>query len=229
MFVRVGKLSDRGGVPAPALGPNPHDHGRIEMAKSTLLPQRGAYAIRCNDGRSYVGGSNNVRLRWLQHRSALRLGKHSNRLLQAAWMERGEEAFGFVLLEVIEDHADLIATEQRWMDLMRSVGTLFNIAPKAGSNAKIVRTVETRQKIAAAGRGRKHTARQTAKISSANRGNAHSAGERNRHAVLGSSDIPVIRSMIAAGVKHRVIAAQYGVGSTTISHIATGRNWSHVP
>lgn len=59
----------------------------------------GVYAIvnRTNE-RAYIGSAMNVRKRLGEHRSQLRLGKHSNELLQADWLEHGADAFVFGVL-----------------------------------------------------------------------------------------------------------------------------------
>lgn len=52
-----------------------------------------------------------------------------------------------------------------------------------------------------------------------------SSGERNGNAKLTAEQVLAIRSDPRS---LREIAADYGVVDTTISHIKTGRRWSHV-
>jgi hypothetical protein len=53
-------------------------------------------------------------------------------------------------------------------------------------------------------------------------------GSRNGRAALREDDIGNIREMLRGGLSIELIADTYGVCKATISHINTGRNWSHV-
>lgn len=53
-------------------------------------------------------------------------------------------------------------------------------------------------------------------------------GDTHGMSRLSEADIPVIRSLRAAGVALSVVAARYGVSITTISRVATGKTWRHV-
>ena len=97
----------------------------------------GVYQIRClPTGKIYVGSAVDLYERWYEHRRALRLGKHINAYLQAAWNKYGEESFEFSILELVSVSV-LLQTEQRWIDATsctnHKVG--FNIATIAGSPA----------------------------------------------------------------------------------------------
>jgi hypothetical protein len=60
-------------------------------------------------------------------------------------------------------------------------------------------------------------------------GNKHCAvGERNRHAKLKASDIPVIRERRIRGETLQSIADDYGLHHATISQICSGKRWQHV-
>lgn len=76
----------------------------------------GIYAItHTPTGRRYVGQSNNIEKRFLQHRKALQRGKHYNAKLQRAWNQYGGAEFEFVVLEQCE--ADrLTEREQCYID-----------------------------------------------------------------------------------------------------------------
>ena len=54
-------------------------------------------------------------------------------------------------------------------------------------------------------------------------------GERNRHAKLTASDIPIIRQKAADGKKLTEIADEYGLWATTIGMIVSRKNWKHIP
>lgn len=53
-------------------------------------------------------------------------------------------------------------------------------------------------------------------------------GEASPHAKLTELDVRRIRSLLAAGVTHRRIAALFGVASARIGDIARGATWRHV-
>jgi predicted GIY-YIG superfamily endonuclease len=66
-----------------------------------LPPAAGIYAIvNRTNGRAYIGSSVNIRNRIVQHRSALRRGRHPNKLLRAEWQDHGEAAFVFGVLHL---------------------------------------------------------------------------------------------------------------------------------
>ena len=199
---------------------------------------RGVYAIRCIDGRAYVGSSSDIRVRRNQHRSTLRKGKHGNPPLQEAWNALGEDAFTFVTLEHLPD-GDLVEAEQRWMDTLRRNSKLFNRAPNAGSTAGLVHTDANRAKYAAARVGMTLSPEHRAKIGAAHRGKplaaehcakitAAKTGEKNAAAKVTESDVREIRKLATDGLSRRVIGERFGITSRTVSAIVTRRNWSHV-
>lgn len=74
----------------------------------------GVYTITHKEtGKCYIGSTRrSFALRWYNHKTLLRNGKHHSRYLQNAWNKYGEEAFDFaVLIECAPNEA--IANEQR--------------------------------------------------------------------------------------------------------------------
>lgn len=53
-------------------------------------------------------------------------------------------------------------------------------------------------------------------------------GERNRHAKLKESDIPLIRELLRNGFTYKYIAGVFNVHLATIGLIAAGKTWRHV-
>ena len=45
---------------------------------------------------------------------------------------------------------------------------------------------------------------------------------------LTEDDVREIRALVAGGVTKTDVAAQFGIGRTTVRHIVTGKNWRHV-
>ena len=96
---------------------------------------KGVYAIRCKaTGSSYIGSSINIHSRWLDHRSLLRRGRHTNPRLQRVWNEHGEANLEFILLECVPSKRDLVAAEQKWLDAMQDK---INVVPFADKRAAI--------------------------------------------------------------------------------------------
>lgn len=116
--------------------------------KGTERP--GIYAIEHLSGKCYVGSASNISKRWSRHRADLRLGKHRNLHLQAAWDRDGEAAFTFRILEITED---LTAREQHWIDALGvcDPGKGYNKAPTARSSRGRKATEEERAKRRAMG------------------------------------------------------------------------------
>lgn len=94
--------------------------------KSTELPPQskktplcGVYLIECeaNDAR-YVGSSIDIARRLRAHVCLLRRGCNGSTKLQAAWGKYGEATFRFSILS-FADRADLVATEQMFIDKLK--------------------------------------------------------------------------------------------------------------
>jgi group I intron endonuclease len=183
----------------------------------------GAYAIICQDGRAYVGGSKNIAARWRQHKCLLRKNRHPNRKLQGAWAENGPDAFSIIVLEVALSDDELLSIEQRWIDKMQSVATGFNLAPNAGSSAGHKLGPEARQRLSDFRRGKPKSAIHRAGIS------ASKTGLKNPSAKLAVADIVAIRKLADDGTSRRELAAQFGVCYTTISNIVRRTNWQSLP
>lgn len=105
----------------------------------TLPRAAGIYQIRClPTTKIYIGSAVDLRVRWERHRRSLRQGTHRNNHLQQAWDRYGEASFGFTVLELV-DPADLLTTEQGWLDRTRCTDRPigFNIYAVAGSPGDI--------------------------------------------------------------------------------------------
>lgn len=86
----------------------------------------GVYAIvNTVTGMVYVGSSRNIEVRWKGRRNALRLGKSTNKHLQAEWTTARGKGFVLQVLEQVDDVQGLTAAEQRWLDQYE--GRCYNI------------------------------------------------------------------------------------------------------
>ncbi|MDR7116956.1 GIY-YIG nuclease family protein [Caulobacter sp. BE254] len=66
--------------------------------------QAGIYAVRCaTTGEVWIGGTPDLSTRQNGVWFALRTGGHTSPTLQQAWNAHGEAAFGFEVLEVLDD------------------------------------------------------------------------------------------------------------------------------
>lgn len=129
------------------------------MAKLNIPRVVGVYLIRNNrNNKGYVGSSSQksgVFGRCSTHRKMLRQGRHDNAHLQAAWLQDGEMAFEFLLLEAVPDVEQLLTREQYWMDYLGvthpAVG--YNMCPRAGSCRGLRPSAETlaRRRLALSG------------------------------------------------------------------------------
>ena len=120
----------------------------------------GVYSIKNKvNGKLYVGSSINIGQRWYAHKKRLKAGRHENSKLQRAWVKYGKAAFGFHVIETVEDVQMLIEREQFWIDIKKAAGrdSGYNICPTAGNCLGMKHSKETRQKLSDFHTGMKHT------------------------------------------------------------------------
>lgn len=80
----------------------------------------------------YIGSTNGFSVRWSQHKTKLRSGRHTNKTLLVDWMRYGECAFLFGILEYVPmpypytaaQYDQLIDAERAWQ--IRYQGSLYN-------------------------------------------------------------------------------------------------------
>ena len=136
----------------------------------------GIYEIRNRgNGKCYVGSAVNIIRRWRDHLTRLRCGRHGNQHLQRAFDKYGEPAFGFSVLEHIEDTSQLIPREQHFLD---TLSPEYNISPTAGSPLGIRRTEEVRARASAAHKGVKLSEAHCRAIGKASKGRSVSPETR---------------------------------------------------
>ena len=130
----------------------------------------GIYVIRNKqNGKVYIGSSQNIRRRALEHKSDLRRGVHDNDYLQKSWRKYGEEAFVFEILELCEVGM-LAEREQHWIDTIDS-NIVYNIAKHVvGSMRGVKHTDETKALISRLATGRKPSQEARTRMSQAHMG-----------------------------------------------------------
>jgi group I intron endonuclease len=88
----------------------------IQPIKQTSF---GIYKIECNED-CYIGGTTKpFHLRWRNHLHELRAKTHHNSLLQNLFDKYGEDSFKFTILEEVENKADVMLIEQKYIDLLK--------------------------------------------------------------------------------------------------------------
>lgn len=112
--------------------------------------QSGVYLIvNTVNGMTYVGSTRDAQTRFATHKRELRKGTHHNSLLQSDWIEHGENAFTFQLIEPIDVKEHRVLREQHWMDTVGQSQKLYNVQRVAvvhgrkpeGEEAMIVTTI----------------------------------------------------------------------------------------
>lgn len=171
-----------------------------------MIDGPGIYEIvHVETGRRYVGQATNIGRRWRDHRCDLKHGRHTSLHLQRAWLKYGPDAFAFKVIEVCSvEHLD--AREQAQLDL----GADFNVLKLARSPRGVVRSEETKRRIADALRGKAKSAEHRANIARAGRGKRQSAESRAKKsaALMGRVFTAEHRAKISAANKGRRLSPE---------------------
>lgn len=187
----------------------------------------GVYGISSFDGRWYVGGSNNIRQRWAEHRSTLKHGKHHSQDLQAVFDLRGLDGVEIVVLEVVTDPSLLREREQHHMDRLSAVASGFNIEPKAVKRGMRT-TDEVRARISVAKTGKKQRPGRRQSDEWRRKIAEGRSGDRNWRAKVTSEDVRAIRHAASTGTTARDLAARYGIHPTSVAAIVSRKTWASV-
>jgi group I intron endonuclease len=155
----------------------------------------GIYRIQNKiNGKFYIGSSVNIRWRVHKHLSHLRRGLHNNTYLQSAFTKHGEQAFTVEMVAQCEP-ADLLATEQRYLD---ALAPQYNICQFAANTL-----------------GYRHTAQSKAKMSVANKGNQHGLGSKHSDATKARLSEMASKRRATAETKAKISRAGLGNKSNT--------------
>jgi len=77
----------------------------------------GIYQIKnIVNNKFYICSSNNITIRWRQHKNDLNKGKHHNKYLQRSWNKYGGDNFKFEIIELVNDEDLLFSAEQKWIN-----------------------------------------------------------------------------------------------------------------
>lgn len=165
---------------------------------------KGVYRItHIDSGTTYIGrAARSFRIRWINHKSDLRRGVHSNRHLQCAWNKYGEDAFEFIILESIDSLRRLEEREQFWLDTYRARGSVYNVGmiadkPTLGYN----HTEEAKRKMSAAHKG--------VPLSEEHKHNIGKANKGRPNPMLGCKRTQETRYKISEALVGRKLSAQH--------------------
>jgi len=112
---------------------------------------RGIYKIvNTLNGKCYVGSTTVAfKKRWSTHSKTLAEGRHHSWKLQQDYADYGNDAFVFLIIEVVQEESKLLTREQFWIDKLNCVESGYNVAPFAMSSLGVKWTPDSRQKMAA--------------------------------------------------------------------------------
>ena len=115
----------------------------------------GIYCIlHVESGKRYVGQAKRFSERHYEHLKLLKNNKHHCTHLQRAINKYGCAAFSFIILEEC-DLSIITKREQYWMDHF-GFTNLYNLSPTAQSTLGVKYSAESRERMSAQKRGRKH-------------------------------------------------------------------------
>lgn len=189
------------------------------------LGTSGVYTItNMVDSKQYVGSSQDIQLRWQQHRTQLRTNSHHSHYLQRAWNKYGEDAFIFQMIEKTPPDR-CVEREQYWINTLNPA---YNLLPTAGSPRGYRASESTRAKLSAVAKtrnppmlGKHHTEMTRTKIAQTRKERgipAPSKGEalseerkaKLRAAKLGKPLSPEHRAAISQGLAGRKMPSDFG-------------------
>lgn len=164
---------------------------------------KGIYKIiNVINNKFYVGSAVDFARRKRNHWNQLRNGKHHNRRLQAAWAKYGEQAFIFVHVVEMDDGADILTEETKWLREHVGKEYCYNI----GTEAVAFTTGWTGDKNPMWGRTFTHTDEAKAKIAAASAVRIQSEGEKIKrrttmrgHAVSAATRAKISATLSGAG------------------------------
>ncbi len=127
----------------------------------------GVYLIKnTKTGKYYVGSSVNIQIRWANHKTLLKSGRHTNSILQADYNLFGAEIFEYSILELIDspEIETIRIAEQKWTDQLNACDLLigYNIIPD--SQHKFV-SEQTKERMRKSKLGKKLSPEHSASIS----------------------------------------------------------------
>jgi len=163
-----------------------------------MIRQGGVYQIvNTENGKRYIGSAKCFHVRKGKHLSALGIGNHHAKHLQAAFRKYGSDVFSFNILLVCSPE-DLLFYEQRAIDRLQPE---YNSSPTAGNTLGVRCDPERRRKISVAHTGKVLTEEHRRSISLGNMGRTPSEETRIKlvAAAQGRAKDPEWRRKVSEG------------------------------
>lgn len=182
----------------------------------------GIYLIEnVENHKKYVGQSINVKIRIGKHKSYLKSGKHENIYLQRSYDKYGLNSFNFKLLE----SCSVEELDEREIYYISFYNTLdYNVGynlESGGNEGKIVSELTRLKKVGKNNPmfGKKKTEEEKEALSKSARG---------QNSKLKENDVVEIKKLLIKGVPQGEISEMFNVHFSTISKIATFKNWGYL-
>lgn len=190
----------------------------------------------------YVGQTVRPGKRWTNHLYAARHLTSNARHVHRMMHKLGVENFRFTVIETHTTQHDADEAESFWIEFFRANVDGYNVAnggtdkrtaykgkhfsPSSEFKPGHVMSAATCAKLSEAAKGR--CARPPSRLGST------CSAEMRAHlaklnARLAPEDISCIRESVQNGCSRSELAKRYGVGTTTISNIVSGKSYRHVP
>lgn len=174
------------------------------------MPAGGIYLIRLSDTHYYGGRASDFRVRWGNHLSALKAGRHPNPFMQNVFSKH--RLFNASVLLEIQDESGRLRAEQEWLDANFGRAGCLNVSPSSerGSSKGVKRaTPETGKRISASLKGRPCSPETREKLGSVSR--------KRWDTTTDSEETRGKKSLAARGRKHTETS------KVKMSEIALGR------
>ncbi len=142
----------------------------------------GIYIIRnLINNKIYLGSAVNLKRRFYEHKTRLRIGTHHNEILQRSWNKYGEENFYFQILEHLEETKLLQReTELIWALDCDNKNKGYNFCKVGRNHLGVKRDPKVGAKISAALKGRAVPEERKRKISASLKGKPLSEERRKK-------------------------------------------------
>lgn len=162
-----------------------------------LVTESTIYAIEnLSDGKVYVGSATRYKIRWRDHLSYLKSGKHHNILLQRAWIKHWDN-FKFKILEFVSDKSKLPERETYWIQKLNAFDKKFgyNILVTGGSRYGMKNSEVHNEKISNALKGINRSEETKRRMSQAKKGHSVSEETRRKISLNSKGNIPPNRDI----------------------------------
>lgn len=164
------------------------------------------------NGMLYIGSAINIKQRFRQHKSDLKLNKHHSIHLQRAWNKHWEHLFEFSVIEYIEDKTKLIEKEQFWINITKCYDRNFgyNMSALAYSQLGMKRSEKTKAKLSLSNKGRKTSEETKLKISLIHKGKVTSKETKVKMSMarLGITCTKETKQKMSIAAKNRIISKE---------------------